>query len=269
MALIGAGAAAWGGVAGQLLGDRRRASVLAAAGIGAGLFARMVADSADWLSGLHWLTPFGLLGLIEPFAGNRPGPLAVLLLADLALAAAVAVCSSRRDVGAGVLPDVASHRARLGGLRSLPGFAVRRSTGSVVAWATGIWLYFLVIGLLASSLTVFLADNPLFADLAAQAGFGSLTTVTGYLASLFALLAIPLGLFAASRVAAERRRRGGTPAHRGVRGTGHTSALVPASRPAVAWAAPWSWPPAPALLPGSGRRLSAPTSARPRRSVVP
>ncbi|HEY5840226.1 MAG TPA: polyketide antibiotic transporter [Mycobacterium sp.] len=202
LALIGAGAAAWGGLAGQLVGDRRRASVLATAGIGAGMFTRMVADSADWASGLHWLTPFGLLGLIEPFAGNRPGPLAVLLLADLALAAAVAVSSSRRDVGAGVLPAVTSHRARLGGLRSLPGFAVRRSTGSVVAWATGIWLYFLVIGLLASSLTVFLNDNPLFADLAARAGFGSLTTVAGYLASLFALLAVPLGLFAASRVAA-------------------------------------------------------------------
>ena len=54
---------------------------------------------------------------------------------------------------------------------------------------------------LASSLTVFLADNPLFADLAARAGFGSLTTVAGYLASLFALLAVPLGLFAAGRVA--------------------------------------------------------------------
>jgi ABC-2 type transport system permease protein len=126
----------------------------------------------------------------------------VLLLAGLAVAAAVAVVSSRRDLGAGMLPARTSHRARLGGLRSLPGFAMRNSSGSVVAWATGIWLYFLVIGLLSSSLTVFLADNPLFADLAARAGFGSLTTVAGYLASLFALLAVPLGLFAAGRVAA-------------------------------------------------------------------
>jgi ABC-2 type transport system permease protein len=201
LALIGAGAAAWGGLAGQLVGDRRRASVVATAGIGAGLFARMIADSAEALSGLHWVTPFGLLSLVEPFAANRPGPLAVLLLTGLALAGAVMLSSSRRDVGAGVLPASSSHRARLGSLRSLPRFAVRRSTGSLVAWATGIWLYFLVIGLLASALTVFLADNPLFANLAAQAGFGSLTTVAGYLASLFALLAVPLGLFAAGRIA--------------------------------------------------------------------
>jgi ABC-2 type transport system permease protein len=202
LALIGAGAAAWGGLAGQLVGERRRASVLATAGIGLGLLARMVADSVESLSGLHWLTPFGLLGLVEPFAANRPGPLAVLLITGLALAVAVGLCSPRRDVGAGVLPDRSSYRARLGGLRSLPGFAVRRSAGSVVAWAIGLWVYFLVIGLLASSLTAFLSDNPLFAGLAAQAGFGSLTTVAGYLASLFALLAVPLGLFAAGRVAA-------------------------------------------------------------------
>lgn len=202
LALIGAGAAVWGGLAGQLLGDRRRASVLATAGIGAGLLARMVADSAEEFSGLRWGTPFGLLGLVEPFAANRTGPLVVLLLAGLALAAAVAVSSSRRDVAAGVLQVPSSRRSRLGSVRSLPRFGVRRSTGSVLAWATGIWLYFLVIGLLTSALTVFLADNPLFADLAAQAGFGSLTTVAGYLATLFALLAVPLGLFAAGRVAA-------------------------------------------------------------------
>jgi type IV secretory pathway VirB2 component (pilin) len=37
--------------------------------------------------------------------------------------------------------------------------------------------------------------NPRFADLAAQAGFAGLATVQGYAAALFALLAIPLGVF--------------------------------------------------------------------------
>lgn len=203
LTLVGAGAAMWGGLAGQLVSDRRRAAVLASTGLGAGLLARMVADSADSLSRLHWLTPFGLLGLTEPFAAARLAPLAVLLLASLALAVGVWVASARRDVGAGVVSTRHRHRPLLGWLRSLPRFAVRRGAGSVLAWGAGIWLYFLVIGLLASSLTTFLSDNPLFADLAARAGFGSLTTVSGYLASLFALLAIPLGLYAASRVSAD------------------------------------------------------------------
>ena len=41
----------------------------------------------------------------------------------------------------------------------------------------------LLIGLLASSLTEFLAENRQFADMAAQAGFEGLTTVEGYVAS--------------------------------------------------------------------------------------
>ena len=84
LALIGAGAAAWGGLAGSWSVSGGGRVCWPTAGIGAGLLARMVADSADGLSGLHWLTPFGLLGLIEPFAANRPGPLAVLLLSGLA-----------------------------------------------------------------------------------------------------------------------------------------------------------------------------------------
>jgi ABC-2 type transport system permease protein len=202
LALIGAGAAGWGGVAGQLAGDRRRAGVLAAAGIGAALLVRMVADSSETLSGLHWVTPFGLLGLTEPFSAQRLGPLVVLGLAGVVLVVTAGLTSRRRDVGAGVLPARDRPVSRRRGFRSLPGFAIRRGTGPLAAWATGIWSYFLVVGLLASALTAFLVDNPLFAGLAAQAGFGSLTTVAGYLASLFTLLAVPLGLFAAGRIGA-------------------------------------------------------------------
>jgi ABC-2 type transport system permease protein len=59
----------------------------------------------------------------------------------------------------------------------------------------------MLIGALAVSMTDFLTDNPRFADLAAQAGFAGLGTVAGYVASLFALLAIPVGLFATVRIA--------------------------------------------------------------------
>jgi ABC-2 type transport system permease protein len=50
-------------------------------------------------------------------------------------------------------------------------------------------------------LTDFLAANPRFAEIAAQAGFDDLVRVEGYAASLFLLLPVPLGLFAASRLA--------------------------------------------------------------------
>ncbi|HVK44552.1 MAG TPA: hypothetical protein VM429_06570, partial [Micropruina sp.] len=203
LTLIGTAAALFGGLAGQLIADRGRATSLAVAGLGAALLARMVGDATDSLHWLHWTSPFGLLGLTEPFGAARLPPLAVLLFANIALAIGVGAVSGRRDVGAGLLPTRDHPRSRLGWLRSLPRFALRRSAGALLVWGAGIWVYYLMIGLLASSLTTFLSDNPLFADLAARAGFGSLTTVSGYLASLFALLAIPLGLYAASRIAAD------------------------------------------------------------------
>ncbi len=71
----------------------------------------------------------------------------------------------------------------------------------LAGWSAGIGAYFLLIGLLATSMTRFLADNPRFAELAAQAGFTELSSVRGYTASLFVLLAVPVGVFAASRLA--------------------------------------------------------------------
>ena len=70
-----------------------------------------------------------------------------------------------------------------------------------VGWSLALAAYFLLIGLLAVSLTDFLEANPRFADLAAAAGFADLATVQGYIASLLMLLPVPLGLFATSRVA--------------------------------------------------------------------
>ena len=202
LAGIGVGAAAWGALVGQLSADRRRAATIGAAGIGAGFLARMVADGVGGLAWWHWLTPFGLLGRAEPFAADRLVPLGVLTVDAAILAVGGALACRRRDLRAGLIPARDSHRARPVLLRSLARFAVRRGLGPVLAWGTGVWLSFLVIGLLASSVTVFLAENQVFADLAARAGFGSLSTVAGYVASLFALLAVPVGLYAASRVAA-------------------------------------------------------------------
>jgi energy-coupling factor transporter ATP-binding protein EcfA2 len=67
-------------------------------------------------------------------------------------------------------------------------------------WPAGLCAYFLIIGLVARSLTEFLIANPRFADLAAQAGFAGLATVQGYAAALFALLAIPLGVMTSAGI---------------------------------------------------------------------
>ena len=106
-------------------------------------------------------------------------------------------------------------RTRL--LGSVTGFAVRRSIAPTVGWAIGIAAYFLLLGALIASILEFFDTNPRFADLAAAAGFAGLDSANGFAAALFGLLAIPTGLYAATRLAAHGRRREGPPLDTGVR----------------------------------------------------
>lgn len=135
LGLIGAGAAGWGALTGQLFGDRRRAATVAVAGIGAGLLLRMAGDGVEQLDWAAWLSPFGLLGLIQPFGANRVAPVAVLAGAALALGAAALVASRRRDLRAGLFTVRDRPRPRTRLLRSSLGFAVRRGGGPLVGWA--------------------------------------------------------------------------------------------------------------------------------------
>lgn len=200
---VGAFFAALGVLAGQVLPERRSAAGAASGVLVATLLMRMVADGVDALSWLAWLSPFGLLGRSHAYSGDDALPLVVLVVYVLVLSLATAHAAQRRDVGAGLVVLEADRLPRSRLLTSLPAFAVRRTLRPLTVWGAGVTAYFLLIGLLASSLTQFLAENRQFAELAAQAGFAELGTVEGYVASLFSILAVPMGLFAAGRIAAD------------------------------------------------------------------
>ncbi|MFI7435518.1 hypothetical protein [Micromonospora haikouensis] len=202
LALAGLAAVAVAACAAQVFPTRAGATGAALAFLGVGLLARMIGDGVPAVAWLRWLPPYGPLALTRPYSDDRWAPLLVL-----AVIAAVAACvalalSGRRDIRAGLLRPPAGRAPRRWLLSSVEAFAVRRAVRPLAGWSTGIGAYFLLIGLLADSLTGFLTDNPRFADLAAQAGFPGLGTVEGYVATLFALLAIPIGAFAATRLAA-------------------------------------------------------------------
>ncbi|MGY1682209.1 hypothetical protein [Geodermatophilus sp. SYSU D01176] len=193
---------ALGVLAGQLLPERRAASALAVGLLLAGLLARMVGDGVPALSWLQWAGPFGSMTLVAPYAGNRWAPLLVLAVQVAVLAVVARALAAGRDVGSGRWRGRDRGRAPSRLLRSLPGLAVHRSRRPTGTWSLGVAAYFLLIGLLATAMLDFLRDNPVFAQLAAAAGFARLTSVQGYAASLFSLLAVPLGAYAAGRVAA-------------------------------------------------------------------
>lgn len=202
LALVGVFFAAAGTLAAQVFPNRSAASGATVALLGTGLLLRMIGDGVDGLGWLRWLSPFGLTALSRPYHDNRVLPLVVLALAASALFAAVPAAAAHRDVRGGWLAARTGRAPRLLLLGSIPAFALRRLLGPLAGWTAGVGAYYLLVGLLAVSMTDFLADNPQFADLAAQAGFAGLGSVEGYVATMFALLAVPAGIFAAVRVAA-------------------------------------------------------------------
>ncbi|RKR86473.1 ABC-2 type transport system permease protein [Micromonospora pisi] len=202
VALVGVFFAAAGTLAAQILPTRSAASGATVALVGAGLLNRMVGDGVDAFGWLRWLSPFGLIALSRPYEANRILPLAVLALAAFALLAAIPATTGDRDLRGGWLAPRTGRAPRAALLGSIPAFAIRRLLCPLTGWALGIGAYYLLIGLLAVSMTDFLADNRQFADLATQAGFAGLGSVEGYAAAMFGLLAIPVGIFTAVRMAA-------------------------------------------------------------------
>lgn len=201
LALCGVFSASVGVLTSQVFAARSAASGAAVAVLGVGLLLKMVGDGIAALEWLRWFTPFGMAALARPYDGDHMGPLAVLGAVCVLPAVAALAAAGRRDVRGGLLPSPSGRAPRTVLLGSPQAFAVRRLLRPLAAWSVGIGTYFLLIGVLAVSMTAFLADNPRFAELAEQSGFGGLVTVEGYVAALFALLAVPVGAFVTVRLA--------------------------------------------------------------------
>jgi ABC-2 type transport system permease protein len=189
-------------LAAQIMPSRPSASGLAAGVLAAALLGRMLADGAGQLAWLAWLTPFGLAGKAAPYADDRIGPILIMVIIAWVVVCVAVLAARRRDTGHGLLRLSTGRSPRTTLLGSLTGFAVRRAIGPTAGWSVAVGAYCLLVGALISSITQFLVENPSFGDLAAAAGFARLGTPTGFAAAMFSLLSIPVGLFAASRIAA-------------------------------------------------------------------
>lgn len=211
LALTGLFAAAVAALCAQLFPARSAASGTAVGVLAAGLVVRMVADSAAALSWLRWASPFGLLELSRPYAGDRVLPLAVLLLWVAVAGALAVVAAGRRDTGEALITGRKRRRVPRRLLGGVGVFALHRLCAPLLVWCAGVAAYFLLIGLTAVSVTEFVREDSGIGDLAGQAGFTGLGQLEGFTAVLFSLLALPAAGFAAARMnayaAAESDRR--------------------------------------------------------------
>jgi ABC-2 type transport system permease protein len=187
-------------LAAQVMPRRSGATGLTFAALGVALMLRMIADGSHQFAWLAWATPFGLTARTAPYAGNRVVPLIVLGAFPMVLAGATLVAARHRDLGDGIVavPNSRPPRTRL--LRSISGFALRRAGLTTLGWATGIAAYFLLAGALLASILELFRTNQRFAELAAAAGVA--VSVNVFAATLFSLLAVPTGLYAAMRLGA-------------------------------------------------------------------
>jgi ABC-2 type transport system permease protein len=197
--------------AAQVMPTRSAAVGITVGLLGIWLLVKMLADGVEQLGWLAWTTPFGLAALAAPYASNRIAPLFVLAGLAVGFAVAGLIAAGHRDVGSGLI-KVATRRApRTLLLKTVGGFAIRRAVRPTIGWATGIAAYYFLVGALIASILEFFDGNPRFAELASSAGFAGLDSANGFAAALFTLLAIPTGLYAATRFAAmvadERARR--------------------------------------------------------------
>jgi ABC-2 type transport system permease protein len=185
-----------GAVASQVFAQRRRASGLGGAVIGGAFLVRMLSDGATGFGALRWLTPFGWLEEVEPFADARLAPLALLAVATAGLAALAVVLVDRRDVGDGLVADADRAPTRPGLLRSPLGFAWRLRLGGLLGWGAAIAALGLAVGGITSAFADFIATHVGFQQVAADYGFAALVSAEGFVGTMAAFTGVVLAFYA-------------------------------------------------------------------------
>lgn len=193
---IGMAFAAVGAVAAQLPESSRTANGIAFAVLGVAYLIRSVSDAshAYWLA---WLSPFGWMQQVRPFAGDRWWALAFLAaFIALCIAAAYALVA-RRDVGAGLIP------ARLGpatgAVRGPFALAWRLQRGTLLAWAVGFVVYGLAIGSVVDSAGDLVNDSKTTRDVITRMG-GAHGLVDSFITSTMGIMALLAAIYAVQAV---------------------------------------------------------------------
>ena len=197
--------AAVGAVTSQIAPSRREAAALAAAIYGLAFVLRVVADasSAGWV---RWLTPFGWIEEVHAMTGDRPVALLPLVGFTVLVTALALALAARRDEGASLLRHSDARAPRRALLTSPLAFGFRQSGGGFVAWAVGLAATGVMFGALADAVAELARKSDSIQQHveATTRARVDLTNAEGYLALIFALLAVVLALYAATHATAAR-----------------------------------------------------------------
>lgn len=194
--------AAAGAAVCQLADSRRLATALGLCLVSAAFVVRVVADTEDHPA-LRWASPLGWTEEMRAFAGPRPAVLLLPAALSALMVAAAAAALVRRDVGRGMLGSRDARAPRTGLLGTVAGQALRAEAGVLIAWAAGLWIFALVIGIVSSSISAAGISEQLRERLERFGGL-SIVTPRGYLSLTFLFFVLAVSLFACAQVAAVR-----------------------------------------------------------------
>jgi polyether ionophore transport system permease protein len=182
-----------GAVAAQLTPSAAGARGIAAGVLGGAFLLRAAGDSGGPESGLgwlSWLSPLGWVQQARRYAGERWWVYGLALgLVVVVLSAVALALLSRRDVGAGVLPERLGPDSAAPWLRSPLALAWRLHRGLLVGWTAGFAVAGAVIGGVAESTTGMAAGNAQLREVLEQLG-GRTGLADAYLAGVMSFLAL-------------------------------------------------------------------------------
>jgi ABC-2 type transport system permease protein len=192
-----------GAVASQVAPSRRLAMGLGTIAVAAALLLRVVADTSSGATWLRWLSPLGWAEEARPFTGAQP----LVLLLPAATSALLFVLAwrtaARRDVGTGLIHARDSSPPRLWLLSSPAAQALRAAGGTLIAWASGIAIFALILGVVSESVSsADISEN--VQRQVAKLGSGNIATPTGYLVFVFIFFILTVSLFVCAQVGATR-----------------------------------------------------------------
>jgi len=194
-----------GAVTAQLTWGASSARML---GIGALVLAfmlRAAGDSSASAGWLVWLSPIGWAHRMRPFAGEQWWVFGLAVVVTIGLFAAAAALSSRRDLGAALLPARLGRASAVASLRSPFALAWRLQRGTLLVWTVCLALIGLLMGGVAKNVQSMAQDNKAVSDLFERLGGGG-ALIDAYLAgtmTLFGLVAAGYAVQAALKLRAE------------------------------------------------------------------
>ena len=196
-AVVGIAFAAIAGIAAQFTRSARAANGISLTVLAAAYLIRAAADGSNSLTWASWLSPLGIGQQVRAYAGDRWWAAALLLATGGGLAAAAFALNSRRDLGAGILPERAGPATAGKGLGSALGLAWRLQRGALLGWLVAFLIFGALLGNLATTASAML-DTPQVRDLFAKLGTsGALTDsflaaemrIVGLIAAAYAIQA--------------------------------------------------------------------------------